>query len=280
MTVLVDAHHHVWDGDLRRHQWLRDSPELQRPFDLSDYKQATQPCPPEGSVLVQVEPDEHESTEFLCLAACNSVVKGVVGFVDLLLPDAGDRIDLQRAAVGGDLLVGLRQALGVGHSWFEHPTFMRGLEELVERDLAFDLLVRPNQLRGASKLVARLPEGRFVLDHGGNPAIDSGEFQPWADDVAELATNSSVRCKLSGLTTRAGVGWCAESLAPYVAHLVEVFGADRLLFGSDWPVCILVATFTEVLSVTKALLTEFCTPGEVEVICGTNTIKTYQLSLP
>jgi len=277
LTPIVDAHHHVWDGKVERHTWLGGTPGLQRAFALADYAGATASLNVVASVLVQVLADERESVDLLHLAGRSRVVRGVVGFVDLRYPGVGRRIDTQRAGSGGDLLVGLRQAPGEDCHWFERSAVCAGLEELFARGLVFDLLVRPSGLRAASRLAARFPAGRFVLDHGANPDVASGALQPWADDVAELATHSNVRCKISGLATWGRSGAPPGALVPYVHQLVRSFGYDRLLFGSDWPVCTRSASIKEVVETTTTLLAQHLAPAQLKAVFGANAIETYGL---
>lgn len=278
MSDVVDAHHHVWGPDLSPHTWLEGAPALQRPFSLADYVEAGTPVGVRGSILVQVLPEEKETIDFLLLASKSELVWGVVGFADLLKPEAGRRLDALRSVAGGDLLVGLREAAGRSPAWFALPALLDGLEEAFSRGLVVDLLLRPQQLRAAAHLAARFPGAPIVLDHAGCPEIDSGELQPWADDLAELASHPGVRCKVSGLVTLAGERWSEGGILPYVEVLVRSFGSGRLLYGSDWPVCTQVAPLGEVLDTTRRSLEQVLNPGEVADVLALNAIRTYALA--
>jgi len=155
---------------------------------------------------------------------------------------------------------------------------LAGLGAVDERHLAYDLLIGRHQFEAARHVVARLPNGRFVLDHLGKPAIAAQAFEPWATDVAALAALPNVFAKVSGLVTEAAPAWTVGDLQPYVDHAVEVFGADRLLFGTDWPVCLLAGSYSDVVDALSSTLIAL-SADERAAVFGSNAIKAYDLPM-
>lgn len=254
-TPIVDAHHHVWDTATCPHPWLTEYPGLGHRYRLSEFVAAARSVPLAGSVLVQAAGDEAESAALLASAAHEPFVTGVVGFVDLTRERVAGRIDKQRQGPGGELLVGLRQPLDPAGG-ASSASLLSGLETSLAQGLVFELLVRDFQLPMALEVARQFPAASLVLDHGGKPDIAAHAWQPWADHIAELSSYPGVACKLSGLIQQAGPNWTAETIRPYFAHLVDCFGPNRLLFGSDWPVSSLGAAYDEVVETAN-----FTTPA-------------------
>lgn len=284
--MIVDAHHHVWDPGTRRHAWLDGLPGLRRPFRLPDYAGAAGPEGVTASVLVQVLNSTAETEEFLALADGTAggpgpEVAGVVGWADLTRDDIAGELDRLRAGPGGDRLAGLRHLVQdePDPGWLTRPEVGRGLRAAGAAGLVFDVLVRPAQLPAALKVTAGLDDVRFVLDHGAKPEIAAGLFEPWAGLIGELAQRPNVTCKLSGLVTEAGPGWTPETFAPYVDRLLECFGPGRLMFGSDWPVCTLAASYHEVITLARTLLDARLSASEMDAVFGANAVAAYGLRL-
>jgi L-fuconolactonase len=279
--MIVDAHHHVWDPDAREHAWLASLPSLRRRFSVADYVAASGPHRVTASVLVQVLADSAETEDFLALADAGGPVAGVIGWVDLTSPAAAGEIARLQGRPGGAMLVGVRHLVQgePDPAWLERPDVLRGLASVGQAGLVYDLLVRPGQLAASIGAATGLPEVRFVLDHGGKPGIAAGHREPWAGLVRELARLPNVSCKLSGLVTEAGPGWTAARIAPFAAHLLDCFGPERLMFGSDWPVCTAVASYGEVLDLARSVL-DGLSPAEQEAVLGANAAAVYRLRLP
>jgi L-fuconolactonase len=286
--MIIDAHHHLWDPGTRRHAWLDPLPALRRPFTLQEFTGLAAARGVTGSVLVQVLPSAAETAEFLALAGAGTgagtLVAGVVGWADLTAPDVADQVARLRALPGGDRLAGLRHLVQdePDPDWLDRPDVRRGLRTLGEAGLVYDLLVRPAQLPAAMRTARDLPGVRFVLDHGGKPDIAHGRLEPWASLVAELALQPNVACKLSGLVTEAGPRWSmaqysAARIGPYADRLIEAFGPDRLMFGSDWPVCTLAASYREVLDLAVALLAGRLGSAGMDAVLGANAARIYGL---
>ncbi|QKV75449.1 amidohydrolase [Amycolatopsis sp. Hca4] len=250
---MIDAHHHLWDPVRREYPWLAGTAmdPIRRPYTVDDLRAVTEAAGVHATVLVQTVSSDEETAEFLATAVAEPVIAGVVGWADLTAPDLADRL----AALEGPL-VGLRHQVEgePDDDWLLRPAVVAGLSTVAAAGLAFDLLVRPAQLPAAAELALRLPELRLVLDHAAKPPIATGEWEPWASGVAALAARENVVCKLSGLVTEADwTGWEVGHLRRYVDHVLDVFGPERLLFGSDWPVCELAASYEVVLDAAVAL---------------------------
>ncbi|MFD5320553.1 amidohydrolase family protein [Streptomyces sp. NPDC127098] len=282
MTPRIDAHHHVWDLAHRPHHWL-DGPEsaaIRRSFGLGDLAGQAAAAGVTGTVLVQVLPDLAETAEFLALAAGSELVAGVVGWVDLTEGDAvTERLAALRAGPGGELLVGVRHLVQgePDDRWLCRPDVRRGLAAVAAAGLSYDLLVLPHQLPAAVDTVRALPGLSFVLDHLAKPPIAAGVTRPWAGLLRELAGAPNVYAKLSGLVTEADrAGWTVAALRPYAETALAAFGPGRLMFGSDWPVCLLAASYGEVVAAAEEL-TAALTPAERAEVFGGVAARAYRL---
>jgi L-fuconolactonase len=272
--MIIDAHHHLWDPNRRDYDWLAPDvlAPLRRPYTVDDLWEVT-----DGrvahTVLVQTVSDLGESAEFLATAGANDgLIRGVVGWVDLAAADVVDQIDALREGPGGGRLVGIRHQVQdePDPRWLARPEVRRGLRAVGAAGLAYDLLVLVPQLEAATAVVRELPEVRFVLDHLAKPGIAAGEWEPWASRIAELAGEPNVSAKLSGLVTEARWDdWDAARIAPYAKHALEVFGPDRLMYGSDWPVCTLAASYEEVWELAGELLAGLSEAERAAVLGGT-----------
>jgi L-fuconolactonase len=270
--VIIDAHHHAWDPRTARHAWLDELPSLNRPFGLADFEQASAPEGVTASVLVQVLPSAAETGAFLALAdGAAGRIAGVVGWADLASEGIADELARLRSLPGGDRLVGIRHLVQdePDPDWLRRPAVRRGLAAVGAAGLSYDLLIRPRQLPGALRVTQQLDSVRFVLDHGAKPDIASGRLEPWAALIAELARRPNVVCKLSGLVTEAGATWTAAQLTPYADHLLDCFGPGRLMFGSDWPVCTLAASYHEVVALARMMTSRLDQAGQEAVFADT-----------
>ncbi len=265
----VDAHHHVWELGRRPQGWL-DEPGMEpirRDFTLADFPEAGI----DRTVLVQVLADVEETREFLAAAAASELVAGVVGWADLT---AGTLPDLDGP------LVGIRHLVQgeTDPQWLNRPDVRRGLRAVADAGLAYDLLTLPHQLPAAVETVRALPELTFVLDHLSKPPIATGELEPWARLIRRLASEPNVYCKLSGLVTEAAAGWTTADLRPYAQVALEAFGPSRVMYGSDWPVCLLAASYEQVLAAAEELTAGLTEPERAEVFAGT-AIRAYRLTM-
>ncbi|WUC83567.1 amidohydrolase family protein [Streptomyces sp. NBC_00536] len=280
---IVDAHHHVWDLSVRDQDWIT-GPELaplRRDFTLADLAPEARAAGVTATVLVQTITAAEETPEFLAVAAHSDLVAGVVGWTDLTAPDVADTLAGLRAVPGGEHLVGMRhQVQGEPDPrWLVLPEALRGLTAIAGAGLVYDLVVRPHQLAAAIDAAQRLPGLTFVLDHLGKPPIASGELAPWAERIRRLAALPNTVCKLSGMVTEADWNsWTVDDLRPYADTVLDAFGPGRLMFGSDWPVCRLAATYAEVVAAAREMTAGLSPAERHDVFTGT-AVRTYGLTL-
>ncbi|WP_329417469.1 amidohydrolase family protein [Streptomyces sp. NBC_00704] len=279
---VIDAHHHVWDLSVRDQDWIT-GPELaplRRDFTLADLEADARAVGVTATVLVQTVDVPEETPEFLALAQDSDLVAGVVGWTDLTSPDVTCALAALRQGPGGERLVGIRHQVQAEPDprWLVRPDVLRGLAAVAEAGLVYDLVVRPHQLAAAHETARLLPGLTFVLDHAGKPPVASRELRPWADAVRLLASLPNTVCKLSGMVTEADRGqWRVDDLRPYADTVLDAFGPRRLMFGSDWPVCRLAATYAEVAAAAQELTAALHPVERREVFTGT-ALRTYGLT--
>ncbi|MEU5820078.1 amidohydrolase family protein [Streptomyces sp. NPDC047803] len=278
---IVDAHHHVWDLSVRDQDWItgEELAPLRRDFTPADLEPEARAAGVGATVLVQTVTVAEETPELLALARSSDLVAGVVGWSDLTAPDIADTLAALRELPGGDRLVGLRhQVQGEPDpEWLLRPDVRRGLAAVADAGLVYDLVVLPHQLPAATRAAAALPGLVFALDHAGKPPVATGHTEPWAGDLRALAALPNTVCKLSGLVTEADWRtWSTDDLRPYAETVIDAFGPGRLMFGSDWPVCRLAATYTEVLDTARALVQDLG-EEEREAVLATNAERVYGL---
>jgi L-fuconolactonase len=278
-TQRIDAHHHVWDLHVRPQGWTTAFPKIDRTFTISELEPHLAAARVSGTVLVETINVAAETPELLALAATTPVVRGVVGWVDLTSPDVSERIAELRSSPGGEHLVGLRHQaqLEADPQWLNRKDVGRGLAAVGEAGLAFDFLVHEHQLPAAVETARHMPEVRFVLSHLGKPSIAAGDLEPWSTHLADLATSENVACKLSGMVTEASPTWSVADLEPYAAHALAVFGSDRMMAGSDWPVCLIRTDYATVWSANEKLVAQL-SPSEQQAILGGTATTWYGLS--
>jgi len=244
---IVDAHVHFWDPSALRYPWLDGLPALDKAFLPASYASATSGIPIDSMILVEANCLPHqtlgEADFFEQVAAAHSRVAAIVAFASLTTPAELDRtLD---ALVARPRVKGIRHNIqGEPPGFCTQPSFVEGVRKVGARGLMFDLCATHDQLREVLKLVRQCPDTRFVLDHCGKPAIRDRLLDPWRADIAALAECPNVWCKLSGLVTEASpTEWREADLVPYASHVVEKFGTERVMYGSDWPVLTLAAAY-------------------------------------
>jgi L-fuconolactonase len=282
MTGIIDAHHHLIDPTAIDYPWMTaELGALRRPFGIAELEPELAAAGVSGTVVVQARHALEETRALLAVAGGARVVRGVVGWVDLTDPGIDDVLGALRGEPGGDRLVGIRHQVQdePDPSWLRRPEVERGVEAVGRAGLAYDLLVRARELPAAIELVRRRSEVRFVLDHLGKPPIASGSWEPWAERFRAIAGEPNVSAKLSGLVTEATWDtWTVDDLRPPVHLAFEVFGADRLMFGSDWPVCRLAASYPSVVAATRELIASL-SADEQSAILGRTAERVYRLDL-
>jgi L-fuconolactonase len=278
--VNVDAHHHLWDPGERAYPWMDGiAPDLKRRFDLTDLRDAIGTTTVAKTVVVQTVSELTETEGFLAVAgASDDMIAGVVGWVDLTDPGVGDTLAALMSGMHGSLLVGVRHQVHdePDPRWLLRTDVQRGLRAASDAGLVFDLLVRPRELPAAIETVELQPQLTFVLDHLGKPPIAFDMFEPWASLVTRLAAHSNVSCKLSGLVTEAKPHAVAADIEPYTQHAIDAFGADRIMFGSDWPVCTSRRTYRGVYELAGVLIAHMAADDR-DAVMGGNATRIYRL---
>jgi len=280
-TPRIDAHHHFWDPARFSYPWLAGAAmdPIRRAFAPDDLRGALGPERIDGTVLVQTLSSLLETRGFLELAAATDFVYGVVGWVDLTSPGVADDLDALLDGPAGRWLVGIRHQVHdePDPDWLARADVRRGLAAVQARGLAYDLLVRARELPAAVGAVRDFPGLQFVLDHIAKPRIADGRDDPWSQRLPALAAQPNVAVKLSGMVTEADwATWSAGDLRPFVGQVAEWFGVERLLFGSDWPVCLLAGSYHAVLGGLLDALPAL-TPAELDQVLGLNALRVYQL---
>lgn len=277
--MIIDAHHHLWRYNQKEYGWIDNSMTmLQRDYLPYELEQEMRKSGVEGSVVVQARQSIEETSWLLNLADKHPSILGVVGWLDLLSPDLESELE-EFAAY--PKLVGLRHVLHdePDGDFMLRPEFKRGIAQLEEHDLTYDLLLFPSHLSHAIELVEEFPGQQFVLDHLGKPSIKAGAMEPWAKDIARLAEHSNVWCKLSGMVSEADMKkWKYEDLLPYMKVVLSAFGTDRIMLGSDWPVCRLAGEYNKVMAVFSRFIEHF-NEEDKEKISYQNAIDCYQLQI-
>ncbi|GAA3993968.1 amidohydrolase family protein [Allokutzneria multivorans] len=275
---MIDAHQHFWDLGVRDQAWITGAMRpLRRNFGVADLRAAAPDVT--ATVLVQTVTVAEETPEFLALAAESDLVGAVVGWVDLTAPDVGDRLQSYVDGCGGSWLRGIRhQVQGERNPrWLCRRDVRRGLSAVSDNGLVYELLTLPHQIPAAVETASALPSTHFVLDHCSKPPVASGRLYPWAENIRALALNENVSCKLSGLVTEADwTQWTVSDLRPYFDVVLEAFGPERLMFGSDWPVCLLAAEHSEVVAAARSLTAEL-SPDEQHAIFTGNAARAYRI---
>jgi len=273
----VDAHHHLWDLTVRDQDWISPDWVIRKNFGVPDLEEAAAGV--DRTVLVQTITVSEETPEFLAIADSTALIGAVTGWVDLTDSSVADSLAGLVDGPGGGWLRGIRhQVQGEPDSrWLCRPDVRRGLQAVSDAGLLYELLVLPNQLPAAVDTVAALPSAPFVLDHCAKPPITTGELEPWASLVRELARFENVTCKLSGLVTEADwAQWTVDDLRPYVDVVLEAFGPARLMFGSDWPVCLLASSYADVVGAAEELTAALSESERADVFGGT-AARVYRL---
>jgi L-fuconolactonase len=271
MTV-IDAHHHVWDLAARDQDWITaEMAPIRRTFTLEDLRPSARASGVEATVLVQTVTVAEETPEMLALAAADPLVAGVVGWTDLTGPAVAEELARLADGPGGDYLAGVRHQVQSepDPDWLRRPDVIRGLRAVAAAGLCYDLVVRPHQIPAASYAAAAVPELTLVLDHAGKPPIADGDLGAWRAAIREFAAHPNTTCKLSGLVTEAPPGAPSQAFADVADVVLSAFRADRVMFGSDWPVCLLVSDYAGVTELARSLTAGLSAAERAAVFWGT-----------
>jgi L-fuconolactonase len=277
---VIDAHHHVWDLSVRDQDWIA-GPEMaaiRRAFTLDDLRPAARAAGVTATVAVQTVTVADETPELLALAAADPLVGAVVGWTDLTSPAVTDEIARLGACPGGGYLRGIRHQVQSepDPDWLRRPDVLRGLRSVEAAGLCYDLVIVPRQLPAAAYAAAAVPGLTMVLDHAGKPPV-AGDLRGWARGLAAFAALPNTVCKLSGLVTEAAAGAPAAVFTPVAETVLDAFGPDRVMFGSDWPVCLLASDYDRVVTLARTLTAGLSATGRAAVF-GETAARVYRIA--
>jgi L-fuconolactonase len=273
----IDAHQHFWQFNPVRDSWITDEMSvIQKDFFPDNLIPVLQKNGFDGSVAVQASQSEEETNFLIALAEQNDFIKGVVGWIDLQASNIEERLAKYKSI---PVVKGFRHVLQgePQRDMMLRPEFKRGIGALQKHEFTYDILIFPDQLKFSNELVSSFPEQKFVIDHIAKPYIKRKEIDGWKKDMQEIAKHQNVYCKISGMVTEADwKGWRKEDFKPYLDVVVNAFGTDRTLFGSDWPVCLVAASYEEMLAIVKDYFASF-SKDEQGNFFGLNAIRFYNL---
>lgn len=279
--MIIDAHHHLWQPARGDYGWLdsRINPALatiERDYLPEHFAALAATHGIGGSVLVQAAQTQAETQWLLAQArAARPVIRGVVGWIDMTAPDAAKNL---KTLAQDRLLRGIRPMLQdiPDVDWVLQPSLDAAFRALIDLDLSFDLLIGAAHLSSSLTLLTRYPDLRAIIDHCAKPDVADGAWQPWADGMRRIARETKAWCKLSGLVTEASPAWKTDDLRPYVEHVIECFGTQRVVWGSDWPVMTLNSDYGRWLTATTQLMSSL-SPADRAAIMGGNAMHFYRL---
>ncbi|QNL50580.1 amidohydrolase family protein [Olivibacter sp. SDN3] len=274
----IDAHQHFWQYNAERDTWITDEmAAIQRDFLPADLVSVFEENNVKACVAVQADQSEEETDFLLKLAEETSFIQGVVGWVDLMDPAVGQKLARFN---NKSKLKGVRHIVQAetDPNFLLNPSFVNGIGVLSKLDLSYDILIKPHQLDATVKFVSRFGDKqRFVIDHLAKPFIAKQEREPWAAQMERLAKHENVYCKLSGMVTEASWhNWTVADFTFYIDHLLETFGPRRLMFGSDWPVCLVAAQYNEVVAIVDEHIRHLSI-DEQALIWSKNATRFYKL---
>jgi L-fuconolactonase len=286
MTVapVIDSHQHFWtDPTIEKYPWMTgELAGLRRSFGPDDLQPLLAANGVDGSIVVQSRASLEESRQLLEIAGDSDFVVGVVAWIDLAAAEVQDQLDALRASDNAPYLVGIRHQVHdePDPQWLLRAEVQRGLRAVEAAGLVYELLVKEPQLPAALATARAFPGLSFVIDHIAKPRIADGPADPgWEEGMAPFSDLANVACKISGMVTEANwKTWQPEALAPYVQKVLRWFGSDRLVFGSDWPVCLLASSYDRVVATTRELLADL-PPAAQNAVFGANAVRLYRLEV-
>jgi L-fuconolactonase len=274
----IDAHQHFWKYRPERDTWIDDSmAKIQNDFLPSDLKGLLEANSVEGCIAVQADQSEEETRWLLHLATENDFIKGVVGWVDLCADEVEERLLFFSK---NPFFKGVRHIVQAEKNDFVlQDDFQNGIRKLAPLGLTYDLLVHPHQLEAATELVFQHPDQTFILDHLAKPNIKAKEIDSWKSQIEVISAAPNISCKLSGMVTEADwADWAAKDFTPYLQTVFDYFGVERVLFGSDWPVCLLAAEYKKVLQLVQDFTANLSKEEQTRIF-GANACEIYNLTI-
>jgi L-fuconolactonase len=279
----IDSHHHIWDLKVRPQTWMKgdELKPISRSILMNELEPELEKANIDFTVIVQTVPTPDETPEFLDLSLTHPKICAVVGWLDLESTDIRPQLDQYLSHPGGKNLVSIRDIAQdkPDPNWFLREDVIKNIHRIAEYGLTFDILTKPPQLAAAVEMVKQSPQNTFVLDHISKPYIAKNEMQPWADQISEIASHENVFVKVSGLFTEADWhNWNHQTFAPYLDHILNTFTPARMMFGSDWPVCLLAATYADTINLMEEFVKEFSV-SEQESFWANNARRAYKLKV-
>ena len=279
----IDSHHHIWDLKVRPQTWMKgdELKPISRSILMNELEPELEKANIDFTVIVQTVPTPDETPEFLDLSLTHPKICAVVGWLDLESTDIRPQLDQYLSHPGGKNLVSIRDIAQdkPDPNWFLREDVIKNIHRIAEYGLTFDILTKPPQLAAAVEMVKQSPQNTFVLDHISKPYIAKNEMQPWADQISEIASHENVFVKVSGLFTEADWhNWNHQTFAPYLDHILNTFTPARMMFGSDWPVCLLAATYADTINLMEEFVKEFSV-SEQESFWANTAKRAYKLKV-
>lgn len=275
--MIIDSHQHFWKYEPTKHAWIDDEMStIRKDFLPSQLQKVYQENSIDGCIAVQADQKINETDFLLKLSNDFDFIKGIVGWVDLRNKNIDATLDTYS---NHKKIKGFRHVVQgeADHNFLLRPDFLRGITALKKYNYTYDILIFPHQLGATLEFVKKFPNQKFVIDHIAKPYIKDGFYEGWAILMKEIAKCKNVYCKLSGMITEADYNtWTPEQIEPYMNLVLEAFGSERLMYGSDWPVCLVAGNYAKVKSLTTNFIAK-CSADEQKSIMGTNAIKFYKL---
>jgi L-fuconolactonase len=275
--MVIDSHQHFWKYEPVKHDWIDDDMSvIRRDFSPSDLSKVYKESSIDGCVAVQADQTLEETDFLIDLASNNSFIKGIVGWVDLRAENIENVIEKYST---DKIVKGFRHVVQgeADHNFLLRPNFSRGISLLEKYNFTYDILVFPHQLGSVLEFVKKFPNQKFVIDHIAKPYIKDGYFDGWATMMTAIGKHENVSCKMSGMVTEADFNtWTPEQIHPYMNVALEAFGSSRILFGSDWPVCLVAGNYSKIKKLTTDFISQL-SQIEQNSIMGTNAIEFYNL---
>ena len=275
--MVIDSHQHFWNYNPNKQSWIDDSMSvIRKSFTPEDLQKVYAENSIDACVAVQADQTLDETNFLLDLASKNNFIKGVVGWVDLRNKNIDEVLESYSNA---ENLKGIRHIVQgePDHNFLLRPNFLNGISKLEKHNLAYDILIFPHQLGTAIEFVKKFPNQKFAIDHIAKPYIKDGFYDGWAILMKEIAQYDNVFCKVSGMTTEADYNnWTPNQIHPYMNLVIEAFGTERIMFGSDWPVCLVAGNYTQVKDLVTEFISNFSNAEQVAIM-GKNAIQFYNL---
>tara|TARA_B100000809_G_C15137288_1_gene531245 strand:+ start:1096 stop:1923 length:828 start_codon:yes stop_codon:yes gene_type:complete len=275
--MIIDSHQHFWHYEPKKHDWIDDSMSvIRKDFTPDDLKLVYQENNIDGCVAVQADQTLIETDFLVNLASDNDFIKGVVGWVDIRSSSIEEVLASYSET---EKLKGFRHVVQgeADYNFLLRPNFIRGIAHLEQYNFTYDILVFPHQLGSVLEFVKKFPNQKFVIDHIAKPYIKDGYFDGWATMMTEIGKHENVSCKLSGMITEADFKtWTPNQMHPYMDVVLKAFGTKRIMFGSDWPVCLIAGNYKKVKELTTNFIAKLSTQ-EQSAMMGSNATEFYNL---